>query len=183
MVWKQLAHSNGNLIPVNHFIPLKHILALLQSLWLIFCLTLLSRNGWRCHWSGNRVMGCIFSSEVWYSTRNDMELTFVSFIFEMYFIWPVPGPTLIIWKFPNNLRLRFLLYCNGRWRLFYCFCLSGNVLQGFWWEFQLLMLTLCSWAKLYIFIKALIIAESRYRSSLTWPSLCPQTVYNCLQLQ
>lgn len=45
MVWKQLAHSNGNLIPVNHFILLKHILALLQSLWLIFCLTLLSRNG------------------------------------------------------------------------------------------------------------------------------------------
>lgn len=144
MVWKQLAHSNGNLIPVNHFILLKHILALLQSLWLIFCLTLLSRNGWRCHWSGNRVMACVFCSEVRYSTQNDMELTFVSLIFQMYFIWPAPGHTDYMILFQNNQRLRCILQCNGRWRLYYCcLCLSGTalltawVMLTSWWEYML----------------------------------------------
>lgn len=140
MVWKQLAHSNGNLIPVNHFIPLKHILALLQSLWLIFCLTLLSRNGWRCHWSGNRVMACIFCSEVWYSARNDMELTFVSFISETYFIWPVRGRTLIIWNCfkINGWDFFFTVMADGGYstacvyQVMYSWTVDGNICCGCW---------------------------------------------------
>lgn len=59
MVWKQLAHCNGNLVPVNHSIPLKAFLALLRV-----SLPHFAPHGWKCRWSSGINLSAVCRSSV-----------------------------------------------------------------------------------------------------------------------
>lgn len=152
MVWKQLAHSNGNLIPVNHFTLLKHILALLQSLWLIFCLPLLSRNRWRCHWRGNRVMAprFLFRSAIlcaeWHGINLLCRPSWKCTSFDLH------RDTVIIWNRYKEI-------------------ISGWDLQ-LWWQVEVILLLLLL---LLVFIRH---RKSDARRVCADPSICAHCSFN-----